>query len=121
METFMQQTESKARELHKTQGQHAEALFAQSETQQTIQFQAQVSEALLSKASISAANLHSVLDQATSKFKSIPGFSSTGYSAWSLCAILLVVIATQNIKTPVGLFIILSGECTYPKALDNRC
>jgi hypothetical protein len=102
METFMQRSEIKANELQMAQGQQAEV-------QQAIQFQAQVSEALLSKASVSAANLQSALDQATSKFKSSPGFNSGWYSTWSFCA-LLAAIAIQNIKTPIGLFILLSSE-----------
>ena len=105
----MQQSESKANELQKAQDQQAEALSAQSKAQEAIQFHAQVSQALLSKASTSAANLQSIIDDATFKFKNGPGFSIGGYSAWSLCAVLLMVIAAQNLKLAIALFFLFLG------------
>ena len=71
METFIQQSESKAGELQRAQDQQSEALSAQSRAQEAIQFDAQVSQALLAKTSVAAANLQSVIDDAAFKFKHV--------------------------------------------------
>ncbi|CAI7645181.1 unnamed protein product [Penicillium glandicola] len=110
METFIQQSESKASELQKAQEQQAKALYAQSRAQEAIQFHAQVSQALLSKASVAAANLQSIIDDAALKSKHIPSFGIGGSSAWSLCAVLLIVIAAQNLKVAIGLFFLILGH-----------
>lgn len=106
----MQQSESKANELQKAQDQQTEALSAQSRAQEALQFHAQVSQALLGKTSVAAANLQTAIDDAAFKFKSGPGFGIGGISAWSLCAILLMVIAGQNIKIAIALIFLILGE-----------
>ncbi|CAI7576685.1 unnamed protein product [Penicillium crustosum] len=110
METFIQQSESKASELQKAQFQQSEALSAQSRAQEAIQFDAQVSQALLAKTRVAAANLQSVIDDAAFKFKNVSGFGIGGSSAWSLCAVLLVVIAAQNLKIAISLFFLILGH-----------
>ncbi|QQK42626.1 Nuclear membrane fusion protein Kar5, putative [Penicillium digitatum] len=110
METFIQQSESKASELQKAQNQQIEALSAQSRAQEAIQFDAQVSQALLAKTSVAAANLQSVIDDAAFKFKHIPGFGIGGSSAWSLCVVLLTVIASQNLKIAISLLFLFLGH-----------
>lgn len=111
METFIQQSESKAGELQRAQDQQSEALSAQSRAQEAIQFDAQVSQALLAKTSVAAANLQSVIDDAAFKFKHVSGFGIGGSSAWSLCAVLLIVIAAQNLKIAISLFFLILGTC----------
>ncbi|KAL2702523.1 hypothetical protein AAEP93_006821 [Penicillium crustosum] len=115
METFIQQSESKASELQKAQFQQSEALSAQSRAQEAIQFDAQVSQALLAKTRVAAANLQSVIDDAAFKFKNVSGFGIGGSSAWSLCAVLLVVIAAQNLKIAISLFFLILA----PDALNQ--
>ncbi|CAG7956957.1 unnamed protein product [Penicillium nalgiovense] len=110
MENFIQQSESKASELQKAQDQQTEALSAQSRAQEAIQFDAQVSQTLLAKTSVAAANLQSVIDDAAFKFKHVPGFGIGGSSAWSLCAVLLIVIAAQNLKIAIALFFLILGH-----------
>lgn len=105
----MHQSESKASELKAAQEQQTEALDVHSRTQEAIQFHAQVSQALLNKANIAAANLQSIIDDATIKYKSGPGLRIGGYSAWSLCGILLVIIAAQNFKVAVSLLFLILG------------
>ncbi|KAJ5383617.1 hypothetical protein N7517_001528 [Penicillium concentricum] len=110
METFMQQSESKASELQKAQDQQTEALSAQSRAQEAIQSHAQVSQALLAKTSVAAANLQSVIDDAAFKSKHLPSFGIGGPSAWSFCAVLLMVIAAQNLKIGIALFFLILGH-----------
>ncbi|KAJ5583439.1 hypothetical protein N7535_002059 [Penicillium sp. DV-2018c] len=107
METFMQQSEARASELQKAQDQQTQALSAQSRAQEALQFYAQVSQALLGKTSVAAANLQSLVDDTASKFKNSHGLSVGGFSTWSLCAIFLIVIAAQNLKTAVALFFLV--------------
>lgn len=109
MEAFIQNSQSKADELQMAQDRQTEALSAQSQTQEAIQFQAQVSQALLSKASVSAATLQSTIDDATSMLKNRPGLTLGGYSPWPPCAILLLVIAAQNLKVAISLFVLFLG------------
>lgn len=113
MEEFIQRSESRANELQKAQDLQTEALSAQNLAHEAIQFHAQVSQALLSKTSASAANLQSAIDNAATTFKHIPGLSAGGLSAWSLSAVLLMVIAVQNIKIAIGLSFLLLGWCTF--------
>ncbi|KAI2705075.1 hypothetical protein CBS147317_2027 [Penicillium roqueforti] len=110
METFIQRSESKASELQKAQDQQTEALSAQSRAQEAIQFDAQVSQALLAKTSVAAANLQSVIDDAALKFKHVPGFGIGGSSAWSICAVLLIVLAAQNLKIAIALIFLILGH-----------
>jgi hypothetical protein len=105
----MHQSESKASELQRAQEQQTEALAAHSRTQEAIQFHAQVSQALLNKANIAAANLQSIIDDAAIKYKSGPGLRIGGYSAWSLCGILLLIIAAQNFKVAISLLFLILG------------
>ena len=109
MEGFIQQSHSKAVELQRSQDLQFEALSASARAQEAIQFHAQVSQALLSKASASAANLQSAIEDATAAIKRGPGSSIGGHSAWSLCTILLLVIAAQNIKIAIGIVLLLLG------------
>ncbi|KAJ6049746.1 hypothetical protein N7460_002817 [Penicillium canescens] len=117
METFMHQSESKASELQTAQEQQTEALAAHSRTQEAIQFHAQVSQALLNKANIAAANLQSIIDDAAIKYKSGPGLRIEGYSAWSLCGILLLIIAAQNFKVAISLLFLILAHSMAPTIL----
>ncbi|KAJ5773084.1 hypothetical protein N7457_007980 [Penicillium paradoxum] len=110
MESFMQQSESRANELQRAQDQQTEALSAQSRAQEAIKFHAQVSQALLGKASVAASNLQSTIEDAAFKFKSGPGFGIGGFSPWSLCAILLMAIAAQNLRIAIALIFLILGH-----------
>lgn len=113
METFLQQSELKANELQKAQDLQAEALSAQSQAQETIQSHARISQALLTKVSVSAANLQSAIDDATFTFKRGPRFMVGGYTAWSAYAVLLVVIAAKDLRIATALILIVLGGCNF--------
>ncbi|KAJ5513266.1 hypothetical protein N7463_002818 [Penicillium fimorum] len=110
METFIQQSELRASELQRAQDQQTKALSAQSRAQEAIQFHAQVSQALLAKTSVAASNLQSIIDAAAFKSKHVSGFAIGGSSTWSLCAVLLMVIAAQNFKIAIALFFLILGH-----------
>jgi hypothetical protein len=121
METIINQSESKANELQDAQEQQMEALAEHSRTQEAIQFQAKVSEALLSKTSIAAANLQSILEDAAIKYKSVPGFYLGGYSIWSLCGILLLIIAAHNFRVAISLVFLslgMFGHFNIPEVIE---
>lgn len=106
----MEQSYNKANELQQVQQSQAEALAAQSRTQEEMRFKAQVSQTLLDKVAITAANLHSMIDEATVKFKRTPGFHSGGISTWTLGTLLLILIVAQNTRMATGLFFLILGK-----------
>lgn len=113
MEQFIQKSHSNAIELQKSQALQSEALSAHSQAQEAIQFHAQVSQALLTKASASAANLQAAIDDTTTALERGLSLSVGGYSAWYFCVILLLVIATQNMKVAIGIVILFLGWCSF--------
>lgn len=114
----MEQSYNRAHDLQQAQQSQAKLLAAQFKTQDEMQFKAQVSQALLEKATTSAANLHSMIDDATVKFKRTPGLHSGGISAWTVCALLLIVIGAQSTKMAIGLFFLIFGR-SLPISLTN--
>lgn len=109
METSMEQSYKRAHDLQQAQQSQAKLLAAQLKTQDEMQFKAQISQALLDKVTMSAANLHSMIDDATVKFKRTPGLHSGGISAWTICALLLILIGAQSTKMAIGLFFLICG------------
>lgn len=106
----MEQSQSKADELQKAQSMQVQVLAAQSEVQKEIQRNAQVSQALLDKATTTAANLHAIIDEAATKYKRIPDFQFGGFSTWTLCGALLILIGSHNMKAAVCLFFLVFGK-----------
>jgi hypothetical protein len=110
MEATMEHSQKEANELQKAQNMQAQALAAQSQMQKEIQFNAQISQALLDKATTTAANLHAMIDEAATKYKRIPDLHFGGLSAWTLCGILVILIGAHNMKAAVSLFFLVFGK-----------
>lgn len=105
----MKNSEQKANDLQKAQNLQAEAMAAQSRAQEAMQYNAKLSQALLDKTATTAANLHTIIDEATVKAKLVPGLHRGGFSTWSLCLVLLIVIGAQNIQVAIGLLFLIIG------------
>ncbi|KAJ5755934.1 hypothetical protein N7533_005477 [Penicillium manginii] len=122
METSMEQSYNRAHDLQQAQQSQAQLLAAQFKVQDEMQFKAQVSQALLEKVAISAANLHSMIDDATVKFKRTPGLHSGGISAWTVCALLLILIGGQSTRMAISLFFLILAPDAFAqvkKGLKN--
>ncbi|OQD73973.1 hypothetical protein PENDEC_c013G05755 [Penicillium decumbens] len=104
METTMEQSQAKAVELQNAQDTQFQALVAHSEVQKRIQFDAQISQALLDKAATTAANLHAIIDEAATKYKQMPDLHFGGIPSWTLYGILLFIIGVHNMRAAVSLF-----------------
>lgn len=121
MEVSMEQSYNKANDLRQAQQSQAKALAAQSREQEEIRYKTQVSQALLDKVTSTTANLHSMMDEATLKFKRTPGLHSGGISVWTLCLLLIILIGVQNAKMAVGIFFLIFGENILPvTTFDGR-
>lgn len=110
MEAAINQSQVQANELHKAQHLQAEALAAQSQAHKAIQFNAQVSQALLDKTAATAANLHAIIDKAATRYKQTPGLHFGSISGWMFCTGLLLGILTQHAKVAISLFALISGK-----------
>ncbi|KAF7718287.1 Uncharacterized protein PECH_002889 [Penicillium ucsense] len=110
MDRSVDQTQSKAVELQRIQHLQTQELSAQQQAQENIRLNAQVSQALLDKATTSAANLHTLLDEAALKFKQTPGLHQTGLSGWTLCIVILILVGAQNFKAAWGLVFFIFGH-----------
>lgn len=106
----MEQSQAKADELQKAQNMQVQALATQSQVQKEIQYNAQISQALLDKAAATAANLHTIIDEAATKYKQIPNLHFHGLSTWTLCGVLLILIGAHNMKAAVSLFFLVLGK-----------
>ncbi|KAJ5596350.1 hypothetical protein N7450_002808 [Penicillium hetheringtonii] len=109
-ENKMTQSYNRANDLQQAQQSQAKALAAQSRKQEEIRYKTQISQALLDKVTTTTANLHSMMDEATVKFKRTPGLHSGGISTWTLCLLLFILIGVQNAKMAVALFFLIFGE-----------
>ena len=109
MDYSMNQAQVKANELQNAQSLHADALAIQQQAQEAIRFNAQVSQALLDRATTAAANLHTIIDEAAIKFKQTPGLHQGGLSTWTVCLMLLILIGAQNFKAALGLTFFIFG------------
>lgn len=103
MEVSIQRTNDVANYLKQAQNAQVEAL-AEAMTK------SELFDALLEKVTIAAAGLHSVIDDATVKFKRTPGLHSGGISTWTICALLLVLIGAQNMRIAISLFFLILGK-----------
>ncbi|KAJ5594944.1 uncharacterized protein N7459_001152 [Penicillium hispanicum] len=111
MQVSIEQSESKASELQRAQNLQAEALAAQSRMQMEIQFHAQLSQALLKKVTTAAANLQTVIDEATVKASQMPGLRFGGIQSWSLFILFLALLGHYSPKIAISLFFLILGEC----------
>ena len=110
----MVQAQGRADELHKTQRLQADAMSIQQQAQEAIKFNTQVSQALLDRTAVTAANLHTLIDEAATKFKQTPGLHQGGLSIWTVCLMLLILIGVQNFKAAFGLVFFIFGESECP-------
>jgi hypothetical protein len=110
MDTSMNEAQVKAVELQKAQRLQADALAIQQQAQEAIRFNTQVSQALLDRATTTAANLHTIIDEAAIKFRQTPGLHQGGLSIWTVCLMLLILIGAQNFKAAFGLTFFIFGE-----------
>ncbi|OKP13158.1 hypothetical protein PENSUB_1258 [Penicillium subrubescens] len=110
MDTSMNEAQVKAVELQKAQRLQADALAIQEQAQEAIRFNTQVSQALLDRATTTAANLHTIIEEAAIKFRQTPGLHQGGLSIWTVCLMLLILIGAQNFKAAFGLTFFIFGE-----------
>lgn len=123
MDQVIKSSEQKAADLQKTQSLQAEAIAAQSRAQEAMQYNTKISQALLDKTAITAANLQTIMDETAVKMKRVPGFHLGGFSAYSICVILLIVIGAQNLRVAISLLFLIIGTCHVVPGwgLANRC
>lgn len=105
----MHQAQTKADELQKAQSIQIEALAVQQQMQEAIRYNTQVSQALLDRTTTTAANLHTIIDEAAVKFKQTPGLHQGGLSIWTVCLMLVIVVGAQNFKAAFGLTFFIFG------------
>lgn len=110
MEVSIEQSEQRAKELQKVQHLQAEALAAQSRAQKEIQFHAQLSQALLKKVTLAAANLQTIIDEAAVKARRMPALDFGGFRFWALFIISLALVGMYNPKTAMMLSILIIGR-----------
>lgn len=106
----MHQAQARADELQKVQRLQADALAIQYQAQEAVSFNTQVSEALLDRTTATAANLHTIIDEAATNFKQTPRLHQGGLSIWTMCLMVLVLISAQNFKAAFGLVFFIFDE-----------
>ena len=97
-------SEIKAENLHRAQ-------LLQSESQDNIQTDIRISQALLDKVSATVANLQTMVDETATKYRDSPvlgGLHGT-YSAWTVCALLFSILGAQNPKSALAVLFIGMG------------
>lgn len=87
-----------------------ETLAAQAQAQKTLQANARVSQALLDKATTTAANLHAIIDEAAVRYKQTPGFYLGGTPSWVLCVVALIILGAPNSKFAVSICFLIFGK-----------
>lgn len=107
----MEKFELKASELHKAQILQTEAMVAQSQAQETMQFSAQVSQALLEKAAIAAANLQAMIHESAIRYQENRYFPPifVRYFPWTACAALFIILGAQSPKAAICLMLVILG------------
>ncbi|KAI9925205.1 hypothetical protein MW887_006125 [Aspergillus wentii] len=107
-EASLEESEVKAEGLLQTQKLQTEAIATQSQAQESLQTNMRISQALLDKTAATAANLQTMIDETTVKYKEYPalgGFLGT-YSAWTVCALLFSIIGAQNPRSALAVFFV---------------
>lgn len=107
----MEQSELKAEGLRKAQVLQFEAITEQSQAHNNMQMNMRISQALLDKTTTAAANLQTMIDETTTRYREFPALSGLlgSYSAWVVCALLLSLLCVQNPKT--AMVVVLIGMC----------
>ena len=106
----MEQSEHRANELQKAQHLQAEALAAQARAQTEIQFRSQLSQALLEKTAVTAANLQTALEGAALKARQIPALHFGNLRFWALYLILLALVGQYSRQAAILLSILIIGK-----------
>ena len=103
METSVQRSETTARELRKALLLQSEAILAQSQAQETILLNANISKTLIEQSAITAADLKSKIEDASLRFRQTSGFLGFLWriGEWvsgALCVffILLLILGTND-------------------------
>ncbi|KAJ5915784.1 hypothetical protein N7454_010925 [Penicillium verhagenii] len=117
MGDIVEQSAHKANELQTAQQQQAEALAAQSRAHQEFQLAIQLSQALLDKTAITAANLQATIQQASARAQQIPQLG--GFSLLSLGATLVLAIGSQYSKVATSLLFLVFGHKIAVFALQH--
>ena len=110
MEVSIERSEEKAKQLQKVQHLQAEALATQSRIQKEIQHHAQLSQALLKKVTLAAANLQTIIDEAAVKARQLPALHVGGLRFWVIFIIFLALVRQYNPKAAMTLSILTFGR-----------
>ncbi|KAJ5928312.1 hypothetical protein N7466_007268 [Penicillium verhagenii] len=117
MGDIIDQSTHKANELQTAQQQQAEALAAQSQAHREFQLAIGLSQALLDKTAITAANLQATIQQASARAQQIPQLG--GFSLLSLGATLVLAIGSQYSKVATSLLFLVFGHKLAVFALQH--
>ncbi|KAL2870328.1 putative nuclear membrane fusion protein Kar5 [Aspergillus lucknowensis] len=106
-ESSLQNSSILVENLRKIQQQQYETATAQSQLQEVLQTNMRISKALLEQTASTAADLETMIDEASKKYRGIPGFGGLfgGYSTWALGG-LLFCIGLHSPKTAVALLLL---------------
>lgn len=107
-ETALEESELRAERLRESQSLQSEAIAAQFQAQETLQGNMKVAQTLLDKATATAANLQSMIDETGGRLRDSPTLRNvfSAFAPGTLCALLLSVIGAQNYRAGItALFI----------------
>lgn len=105
-EAELAESRSHAKDLLDTQTSQVRVMKTHVEAQKLLGDSARVAEGLLDKVAAKAANIETILDDTTARFNELP-LLGMPISPWTICALLLCLMAMQNPKLATILF--LSG------------
>ncbi|KAF4153854.1 hypothetical protein CNMCM6069_000198 [Aspergillus lentulus] len=108
IETSLENSQSKAEALRTAQLQQFDALEAQYRLQQHMETNFQISQALLDKATATAANLQAMIDETTTRYRDSPilGNIIGPSSAWTVCGLLLSFIGAHSPRLALAALLI---------------
>ncbi|KAF4229579.1 hypothetical protein CNMCM6805_001255 [Aspergillus fumigatiaffinis] len=116
-ETSLENSQSKAEALHTAQLQQFDALQAQFRLQQHMETNFQISQALLDKATATAANLQAMIDETTTRYRDSPilGNIIGPSSAWTVCGLLLSLIGAHSPRLALAALLIGAVHLTMTR------
>lgn len=103
----MEHSNDQARELLQTQTLQAEAIETQARAQEALGASTRIAYAMVDKLTTRAAQLETTLEETAARFDDIPALNSLfgiKVSAWTICSLLLSIIAVQNPRWVMPLF-----------------
>ncbi|PYH93030.1 hypothetical protein BO71DRAFT_400031 [Aspergillus ellipticus CBS 707.79] len=108
-----------ATELRRIQLQHNEAIQSNSQLQEHLQTNMRISQALLDKIIATAANLQTMVDETTSRYRSSPVFGGFlgSYSTWTIISLLVGAIGALNPKLAIIMLIVCIFHFSITKTL----